>query len=44
MGVSVESSRVLARVDYLRAVGRPNSYNVSGGIEAWEDAGLPIEH
>ena len=31
-------------VDYLRAFGRPNSYNVSGGIEAWEDAGLPVEH
>ena len=31
-------------VDYLRTVGRPNSYNVSGGIEAWEDAGLPVEH
>lgn len=30
-------------VDYLRAFGRPNSYNVSGGIEAWEEAGLPIE-
>jgi rhodanese-related sulfurtransferase len=30
-------------VDYLRAVGRPNSYNVTGGIEAWEDAGLPVE-
>jgi rhodanese-related sulfurtransferase len=31
-------------VDYLRAFGRPNSYNVTGGIEAWEDAGLPVEH
>jgi rhodanese-related sulfurtransferase len=31
-------------VDYLRSTGRTNSYNVSGGIEAWEDAGLPIEH
>jgi rhodanese-related sulfurtransferase len=31
-------------VDYLRANGRPNSYNVSGGLEAWEDAGLPVEH
>jgi len=31
-------------VDYLRTVGRPNSYNVSGGIEAWENAGLPVEH
>ena len=29
-------------VDYLRAVGRANSYNVSGGIEAWEEAGLPV--
>jgi adenylyltransferase/sulfurtransferase len=31
-------------VDYLRTFGRPTSYNVSGGIEAWEDAGLPVEH
>jgi rhodanese-related sulfurtransferase len=31
-------------VEYLRANGRPNSYNVSGGLEAWEDAGLPVEH
>jgi rhodanese-related sulfurtransferase len=31
-------------VDYLRAFGRPNSYNVTGGIDAWEDAGLPVEH
>ena len=31
-------------VDYLRAFGRPNSYNVTGGIEAWEDTGLPVEH
>jgi sulfur-carrier protein adenylyltransferase/sulfurtransferase len=31
-------------VDYLRASGRPNAYNVSGGIEAWEVAGLPVEH
>lgn len=31
-------------VDYLRAFGRPNSYNVTGGIDAWEEAGLPVEH
>jgi rhodanese-related sulfurtransferase len=31
-------------VDYLRAFGRPNSFNVSGGIDAWQDAGLPVEH
>jgi rhodanese-related sulfurtransferase len=31
-------------VDYLRTFGRPNSYNVSGGIDAWQDAGLPVEH
>ncbi len=31
-------------VDYLRTFGRPNAYNVSGGIEAWEEAGLPVEH
>ena len=30
-------------VDYLRAFGRPNSYNVTGGLDAWEDAGLPVE-
>lgn len=30
-------------VDFLRTFGRPNSYNVSGGIEAWEDAGLPVD-
>lgn len=29
-------------VDYLRTFGRPKSYNVSGGIEAWEEAGLPV--
>jgi rhodanese-related sulfurtransferase len=31
-------------VDYLRTFGRPNSYNVSGGIDAWQDAGLLVEH
>ena len=31
-------------VDYLRAIGRPNSYNVTGGLDAWEAAGLPVEH
>jgi rhodanese-related sulfurtransferase len=31
-------------VEYLRSIGRTNSYNLSGGIEAWEAAGLPIEH
>jgi sulfur-carrier protein adenylyltransferase/sulfurtransferase len=31
-------------VDLLRTFGRPNSYNVSGGIEAWEEDGLPVEH
>ena len=31
-------------VELMRAFGRPNSYNVSGGIEAWEDEGLPVEH
>jgi rhodanese-related sulfurtransferase len=30
-------------VDYLRTFGRPNAYNVSGGIDAWQDAGLPVE-
>ena len=31
-------------VHYLRAFGRPNSYNVTGGLDAWGDAGLPVEH
>jgi rhodanese-related sulfurtransferase len=30
-------------VDYLRVFGRPNSYNVTGGIDAWQEAGLPVE-
>ena len=30
-------------VDYLRVFGRPNSYNVTGGIDAWQEAGLPME-
>jgi adenylyltransferase/sulfurtransferase len=30
-------------VDYLRTFGRPNAYNVSGGIDAWQDAGLAVE-
>ncbi len=30
-------------VDYLRAFGRTNSFNVTGGIEAWQAAGLPVE-
>jgi rhodanese-related sulfurtransferase len=30
-------------VDYLRAFGRPRSFNVAGGLDAWQDAGLPIE-
>jgi rhodanese-related sulfurtransferase len=36
-------SRSARAVDYLRAFGRPNSYNVTGGIDAWQDAGLPVE-
>jgi rhodanese-related sulfurtransferase len=35
-------ARSARAVDYLRTFGRPNSYNVSGGIEAWENAGLPV--
>ena len=30
-------------VDYLRTFGRPNAFNVTGGIDAWQDAGLPVE-
>jgi sulfur-carrier protein adenylyltransferase/sulfurtransferase len=37
-------ARSARAVDYLRAFGRPNSYNVTGGIDAWEDAGLPVQH
>ncbi|MGI8847397.1 MAG: rhodanese-like domain-containing protein [Candidatus Dormibacteria bacterium] len=28
-------------VEYLREQGRPRTINVLGGIEAWQDAGLP---
>ncbi len=37
-------ARSARAVDYLRAFGRPNSFNVSGGIDAWQHAGLPVEH
>lgn len=33
------SGRVVA---FLREHGRPRSHNVSGGIEAWREAGLPV--
>ncbi len=36
-------ARSARAVDYLRAFGRPNSFNVTGGIDAWQDAGLPVE-
>ena len=29
-------------VEYLREQGRPRAINLLGGIEAWEDAGLPV--
>jgi rhodanese-related sulfurtransferase len=29
-------------VDFLQAHGRPRSFNVAGGIDAWKEAGLPI--
>ncbi len=29
-------------VDYLRQGGRPRAVNVTGGIDAWEAAGLPV--
>jgi rhodanese-related sulfurtransferase len=35
-------SRSARAVEFLRAHGRPRSFNVAGGIEAWEEAGLPI--
>ncbi len=37
-------ARSARAVDYLRAFGRPNSFNVTGGIDAWQHAGLPVEH
>lgn len=30
-------------VDWLRQSGRPRAINVLGGIDAWEEAGLPVE-
>jgi rhodanese-related sulfurtransferase len=29
-------------VEYLRGHGRPRAINVSGGIEGWAEAGLPL--
>ncbi|MGH7723752.1 MAG: rhodanese-like domain-containing protein [Candidatus Dormibacteria bacterium] len=30
-------------VEFLQEHGRPRAINVVGGIEAWEEAGLPVE-
>jgi rhodanese-related sulfurtransferase len=30
-------------VEFLHEHGRPRAVNVVGGIEAWQDAGLPVE-
>lgn len=30
-------------VEFLRQSGRPRAANLTGGIEAWEEAGLPVE-
>ena len=38
--VGARSARV---VDYLRRQGRERTFNVSGGIDAWVEAGLPVE-
>ena len=38
--VGGRSARV---VDYLRRHGRERAANVSGGIDAWIEAGLPVE-
>jgi rhodanese-related sulfurtransferase len=38
--VGGRSARV---VDYLRRHGRERAVNVSGGIDAWVEAGLPVE-
>lgn len=35
-------SRSARAVDFLLAHGRPRSFNVAGGIDAWKEAGLPI--
>ena len=35
-------SRSAKAVDFLRAHGRPRSFNVAGGIDSWKEAGLPI--
>jgi sulfur-carrier protein adenylyltransferase/sulfurtransferase len=37
-------ARSARAVDYLRTFDRPNSYNITGGIDAWQDAGLPVDH
>lgn len=36
-------ARSARAVEYLRAFGRPNSYNVTGGIDAWQESGLPVD-
>ncbi|HXA29548.1 MAG TPA: rhodanese-like domain-containing protein [Candidatus Angelobacter sp.] len=38
--VGGRSARV---VDYLRRHGRERAVNVAGGIDAWVEAGLPVE-
>jgi len=38
--VGGRSARV---VDYLRRHGRERAVNVTGGIDAWVEAGLPVE-
>jgi len=30
-------------VRWLRQAGRDRAVNVTGGIEAWQEAGLPVE-
>ena len=30
-------------VEFLRAHGRPRARNVAGGIDAWREAGLPVQ-
>jgi rhodanese-related sulfurtransferase len=34
--------RIAGAVEFLRAHGRPRAVNVLGGIEGWEQAGLPV--
>jgi rhodanese-related sulfurtransferase len=36
-------SRSAKAVEFLREQGRSRAFNVAGGIDAWKEAGLPVE-